>query len=73
MATDIEKRDTASRVEIGRTGLEHWSGLVHEEFLTQLSGERGRKIFLSEDSQGVPNHVEVDLGPSLVAGLTLAF
>lgn len=30
---------------VGRTGLKHWAGYVSEEFLTDLRGERGYKIF----------------------------
>lgn len=31
--------------EVGSTGLLQFSGRIHEEFLTQLEGDRGRKVF----------------------------
>lgn len=31
--------------ELGSTGLKHWSGIVDEEFLTELKGLRGQKIY----------------------------
>ena len=35
----------ADRAEIGSTGLNRFSGEVIEEFLTELRGDRGRKIY----------------------------
>ena len=31
--------------ELGRSGLKRWGGLVYEEYLTQLSGDRGLKVY----------------------------
>jgi len=31
--------------ELGRTGLKHYSGLVYEEFLPQLQGQKGYKVY----------------------------
>jgi len=33
------------RLEIGRTGLKHYSGIVYEEFLSSLQGLQGLKVF----------------------------
>lgn len=34
-----------SRNELGRTGLAHFSGVLYEEYLTQLAGQRGMRIY----------------------------
>lgn len=43
----------AGRNELGRTGLKHASGYLYEEFLPQLHGERGVKVY-TEMSQNSP-------------------
>lgn len=42
---DPKKKGKANFAEIGVTGLKVFSGVVDEEFLSVLRGERGRKIF----------------------------
>ncbi|MFW9991929.1 MAG: phage minor head protein [Candidatus Odinarchaeota archaeon] len=37
-------------VEIGTTGLNRWGGNVQEEFLSELRGQRGRRIYLEMSS-----------------------
>ena len=34
-----------NRNELGRTGLKHYSGLIYEEFLPQLQGQKGWKVY----------------------------
>jgi hypothetical protein len=51
----VEKRRTSVRAatnELGRTGLKHFGGTLYEEFLPQLQGQRGQKIYkeMSENS-----------------------
>lgn len=42
----LDKQDGASLMqELGTTGLERYNGLIHEEFLTKLRGELGRRAF----------------------------
>lgn len=42
-----ESPDSPARLapQMGRTGLKHWSGYISEEFLIELRGERGVRVF----------------------------
>lgn len=41
----VDKAQRAERKELGYTGLEHFSGMITEEFLNQLKGKRGRETY----------------------------
>jgi hypothetical protein len=47
--TPITKNDNLSNqtplAELGSTGLKRWGGLVYEEFLNELKGQRGAQVF----------------------------
>lgn len=47
MNAEIEKRlgIRAATNELGRTGLKHFSGVLYEEWLPQLQGERGQRVY----------------------------
>lgn len=45
MSTKTVKADRRPGGELGLSGLEHWSGLINEEFLRPLQGVMGRKVF----------------------------
>lgn len=42
---EIAKATRASMNELGQTGLSRWGGNIDEEFLRELQGERGRKVY----------------------------
>lgn len=54
MSDELAKRlgATNARNELGRTGLKHFGGVLYEEFLPQLQGDRGQRIYreMSENS-----------------------
>ncbi len=47
-----EAEPTKMNLEIGRTGLKRWGGMLNEEFLPELRGTRGQKVYheMSENS-----------------------
>ncbi len=63
--TEIEKQDERRRAdfaEIGVTGLKRFGGVVHEEFLRELQGPRGMKIY-----------EEMSKNDAVIGGLLFAF
>lgn len=46
-AASVAEGSTPARVspQMGKTGLKHWSGFISEEFLVELRGERGTRIY----------------------------
>lgn len=53
-------------VEIGRTGLKHWGGILDEEFLRELRGVNGIKVYREMSKN------DAVIGASLNAYMTLA-
>lgn len=41
----VVPNDPGPTAEMGRTGLKRWSGMISEEFLTELRGQRGIKTY----------------------------
>lgn len=65
MAEHTEKQDERQRTdfsEIGVTGLSRFGGVVHEEFLRELQGPRGMKIFK-----------EMSTNDAVIGGVLFAF
>ncbi|MCH8177632.1 MAG: hypothetical protein IIC09_05460, partial [Proteobacteria bacterium] len=62
-ATDVQKAANQTQMmnEIGSSGLNRQGGLVYEEFLPDLQGSKGRKVYL-----------EMSLNDPVIAGLLFA-
>ena len=58
--------DRAKFIEVGRTGLRAWGGILDEEFMRELRGTNGIKIFREMSKN------EAVVGASLFAYTTLA-